>query len=189
MTPQPGDVTRLLTDLREGKPHAEEQLIPLVYDELRRLAAGYLRKERSGHTLQATALVHEAYIRLADQKAGWQNRSHFFGVAAQVMRRILVDYARAHCAEKRGSGGVKAPLDEAMAVSSAPSRELLDLDEALTRLAAMDARQARVVELRYFAGLSVEEIAELLGCATRTVTRDWRLAQAWLRHEMGASEG
>ena len=187
MSPTPGEVTRLLVAMQEGQPDAEARLLPLVYDELRRLAASYLRRERPDHTLQATALVHEAYIRLAGQQGTWQNRSHFFGIAAQLMRRVLVDHARAHCAEKRGSGGIKVPLDEALLLSSAESRELLDLDEALSRLAQIDPRQARVIELRFFAGLSLEETAHVLNCATRTVTRDWRMAQAWLRRELGAA--
>jgi RNA polymerase sigma factor (TIGR02999 family) len=187
MSPDPGEVTRLLIDLQEGKPEAENLLLPMVYDELRRLARSYLRRERPDHTLQATALVHEAYIKLAGQKGTWQNRSHFFGVAAQVMRRILVDYARSHGAAKRGSGGVKVQLDEALPISAAQSRELLDVDAALTRLEAVDPRQARVVELRFYAGLSIEETAEVLSCATRTVTRDWRMAQAWLRRELNSA--
>jgi RNA polymerase sigma-70 factor (ECF subfamily) len=187
MTPNAGEVTQLLMAMQEGQPEAEGRLIPLVYDELRRLAASYLRRERPDHTLQATALVHEAYIKLADQKGSWQNRSHFFAVAAQVMRRILVDHARAHCAQKRGSGGIKVELDEAVLVSSAQSRELLDIDEALTRLAQIDPRQARVVELRFFAGLSVEETAHVMDLSTRTVLRDWRMAQAWLRRELSAA--
>lgn len=187
MSSDRGEVTRLLIAMQEGQADAEGRLLPLVYDELRRLAASYLRRERRDHTLQATALVHEAYIRLSDQKGSFQNRSHFFGVAAQAMRRILVDHARAHCAEKRGSGGIKLPLDEAVPVSSAQSRDLLDVDEALSRLSQQDPRQARVVELRFYAGLSIEEAAVVLNCSTKTVNRDWRMAQAWLRRELGAA--
>ena len=180
-----GDVTQLLGQARAGNRDAESQLLGLVYDELRRLAAGYLRRERPNHTLQATALVHEAYLRLAGQKNTLQNRGHFFGVAAQLMRRILVDHARAHQAGKRGGGKAQVSLEEAAPISAAESRELLDVDEALTRLAELDPRQGRVVELRYFGGLSVEETAEALGCTARTVNRDWRMAQAWLRNELG----
>ena len=152
----------------------------LVYKELRRLASGYMRKERPDHTLSATALVHEAYLKLAGEDVAWQNRAHFFGTAAQAMRRILVDHARAHRAEKRGGPHARLSLDEALLLSSAESAEMIDLDEALTELAQMDPRLARVVELRFFAGLSVEQTAKVLDCATRTVNRDWRTAQAWL---------
>ncbi|HEV3198914.1 MAG TPA: sigma-70 family RNA polymerase sigma factor [Bryobacteraceae bacterium] len=188
MSASPGEVTRLLIAMQDGQRDAEPRLLTLVYDELRKLAASYLRRERPDHTLQATALVHEAYLRLADQHATWQNRAHFFGVAAQVMRRILVDHARACHAGKRGSGQAKISLDEALVLSHAESQELLDLDEALSRLAEFDGRLARVVELRFFAGLSVQETAEVVGCATRTVNRDWRTAQAWLRRELGAGD-
>jgi RNA polymerase sigma-70 factor, ECF subfamily len=182
-----GEVTRLLIAMQDGRKDAAADLLKLVYDELRRLAASYMRRERPDHTLQATALVHEAYIKLAGQDATWQNRAHFFGVSAQVMRRILMDHARAVKAEKRGSGGAKVALDEALLISSADSQELLDLDDALSDLAEFDPRLARVVELRYFGGLSVEETAEVMSCATRTVNRDWRTAQAWLRNRMGAA--
>lgn len=188
MSATPGEVTRLLIAMQDGQGDAEARLLTLVYDELRRLAASYMRRERPDHTLQATALVHEAYLKLTEQNANWQNRAHFFGVAAQVMRRILVDYARTHKAEKRGGGHVKLSLNEALLLSSAKSHELIDLDEALSRLAAVDPRQARVIELRFFAGLSVEETAEVLGRTTRTVNRDWRMAQAWLRRELGVPE-
>jgi RNA polymerase sigma-70 factor, ECF subfamily len=184
MSPPPGEVTRLLNAMQGGQRDAEASLMDLVYNELRRLASSYLRRERPDHTLQATALVHEAYLKLTDQNATWQNRAHFFGVAAQVMRRILVDHARAFQAEKRGGGQAKISLDEALLLSSAESRELLDLNDALTELAAFDPRLARVVELRFFAGLTVQEAAEVLDCATRTVNRDWRTAQAWLRRRL-----
>jgi len=187
MSASHGEVTRLLVAMREGQREAEPRLLSLVYDELRRLATGYLRRERRNHTLQATALVHEAYLRMAGQKASWQNRAHFFGIAAQVMRRILVDHARAHRAEKRGSGQAMVSLDEALLVS-ADSSQLIDLDEALTRLAEIDPRQARVVELRFFVGMSIEEAAEVLGCGVRTVNRDWRMAQAWLRRALSPAE-
>lgn len=188
----PGEVTRLLLAMRDGRPDAAPELLNLVYDELRRLAASYMRRERPDHTLQATALVHEAYLKLAGQEATWRNRAHFFAVAAQAMRRILVDHARAGKAEKRGGAQAKVPINEAvltgsLLVSSANSGELLRVDEALTELTEFDARLARVVELRYFAGLSVQETAEVMGCGTRTVNRDWRTAQAWLRRKMGAA--
>jgi RNA polymerase sigma-70 factor (ECF subfamily) len=159
--------------------------MPLVYNELRRVARRYLRSERPDHTLQPTALVHEAYIRLLGQREiMWQNRAHFFGVAAQLMRRILVDHARAHQAEKRGGHKQKVPLDEALEYTADKSAELVALDEALDRLAARDPRQARVVELRFFAGLTEQETAELLGISVRTVKRDWDVARAWLYKEI-----
>ena len=187
MSPDRGEVTRLLIAMREGQADAEGRLLPLVYDELRRLAASYLRRERSDHTLQATALVHEAYIRLSDQKGTFQNRSHFFGVAAQAMRRILVDHARAHCAESAAAAASNCRSTKPYGYPARESRDLLDVDEALTRLAAQDPRQARVVELRFYAGLSIEEAAVALNCSTKTVNRDWRMAQAWLRRELGAA--
>ncbi len=158
-----------------------EELLPLVYAELRRLAAGYLRRERAGHTLQPTALVHEAYLRMVDQtQVRWQNRAHFFGVAAQMMRRILVDHARSQHAEKRGGDVQKLSLDENIDVSGERAAELVALDEALERLAEIDPQKSRVVELRFFGGLSVEETAEVLGVSAPTVKRHWRLAKAWL---------
>ncbi|HET9407499.1 MAG TPA: sigma-70 family RNA polymerase sigma factor [Candidatus Sulfotelmatobacter sp.] len=178
------EVTRLLGAWSRGDAQAREELMPLVYTELRRLAASYLRRERSDHTLQPTALVHEAYLRLVEQKnVQLQDRSHFFGVTAQVMRRILVDHARSHLAEKRGSGGAKVPLNEAIIMSQEQPAQLLALNESLTRLAEVDAQQARVVELRIFAGLTVEETAEVLGISTATVKRDWSMAKAWLLQE------
>ena len=185
MTSDAGDVTSLLNALRTGQPDAESRLLPVVYRELRRLASAYLRKERRDHPLQATELVHEAYLRMTGADAPWQNRAHFFAVAAKIMRRILVDHARAHRAAKRGDGHVKLPLDEALVLSAAESQQLIDLDEALSRLAQIDARWARIVELRFFGGLSVEETAEALRCSDRTVNREWRMAQAWLRRELG----
>jgi len=181
-----GDVTLLLDAVRQGQRDAESQLLALVYGELRRLAATYMRRERMDHTLQATALVNEALLRLAGDKIEWQNRAHFFGIAAQAMRRILVEHARARNAQKRGDGEVKVSLDDALLVSAADAFAVIDLDRVLFRLAALDARQARVVELRYFAGLSIEETAEVLGCTSRTVNRDWRMAQAWLRRELSS---
>ena len=183
-----GEVTVLLDALRNGQREAEARLLTLVYAELRRLAATYLRRERPDHTMQATDLVHEAYLRMAGEETPWQNRAHFFGAAAQVMRRILVDHARAHNAQKRGDGQPKVSPDQALNLSAAESQRLLEIDDALTRLAALDARQARIVELRFFAGLSVEETAEALGCAARTVNREWRVAQAWLQRELASGE-
>jgi RNA polymerase sigma-70 factor, ECF subfamily len=190
MKEPPTDVTLMLKQLSSGDQNAVNRLVPVLYDELRRLAGYFLRKERSDHTLQATALVHEAYLRLVDQrKVEWKNRSHFFGVAAQVMRRILVDHARSHQAVKRGAAVPKLSLDEALDVCSEKSEELLALDELLTRLSVMDAQQARVVELRYFGGLSVEETAELIGVSTPTVKRDWAMAKAWLAYQLRARAG
>jgi RNA polymerase sigma factor (TIGR02999 family) len=162
--------------------------MPLVYDELRRLASSYLRQERSDHTLQPTALVHEAYLRLVDQKnVHWKDKGHFFAITAQLMRRILVDHAHSHLAEKRGSGAAKVPLEDAVVMSNEPPDELLTLDESLTRLGRMDPQQARIVELRMFAGLSVEDTADLLGISPATVKRDWSMAKAWLSLEIGKS--
>jgi RNA polymerase sigma-70 factor (ECF subfamily) len=183
-----GEVTLLLDALRNGQRDVESRLVTLVYAELRRLAASYLRRERRDHTLQATALVHEAYVRMADDGAPWQNRAHFFAAAAQVMRRILVDHARAHGSQKRGEGQPKVPLDEALYLSAADSRQVIEIDEALEKLARLDARQARIVEMRFFAGLSIEETAEAVGCASRTVNREWRTAQAWLKRELSAAQ-
>ena len=180
-----GEVTRLLRELQSGKPDVVARIVPIVYSELRRLAASYLRGERENHTLQPTALVHEAYLRLVDQKdARWQNRNHFFGVAAQLMRRILVDYARGHRAAKRGGPMPKVSLEQAVVVSKERSSELIALDEALTRLAAFDTQQARIVELRFFGGLTLEETADLLGVSPATVKRDWNMAKAWLSRQM-----
>ena len=179
------DVTRLLEQLRAGDRNAVADLVPLLYDELRQLASNYLRRERPGHTLQATALVHEAYLRLVDQKdVGWQNRSHFFGVAAQQMRRILVDHARNRHAVKRGGPAPKVALDEAVIVSDHEAEDVLQLNELLSRLGDLDEQQARVVELRVFGGLTVEEAAEALGVSPATVKRDWAMAKAWLTREI-----
>ena len=177
------EVTRLLIQLTEGGGEgvALDELLSHVYSELRRLAASYLRRERQGHTLQPTALVHEAYLRLIDQtQVRWQNRAHFFGVAAQMMRRILVDHARSSQAEKRGGEFQKFSLDENIDVSGERASDLVALDEALERLAALDPQKARVVELRFFGGLSVEETAEVTGVSAPTVKRQWRMAKAWL---------
>jgi len=185
MKPATKDVTRLLEQLRAGDRNAVADLVPLLYDELRQLASKYLRRERPGHTLQATALVHEAYLRLVDQKdVGWQNRSHFFGVAAQQMRRILVDHARHRHAAKRGGAAPRVALDEALVVSDQAAEDVLQLNELLTRLAELDEQQARVVELRVFGGLTVEEAAEALDISPATVKRDWAMAKAWLTREI-----
>jgi RNA polymerase sigma-70 factor, ECF subfamily len=184
------DITALLTELQAGSREAEAKLVPLVYNELRRLAGRYMRRERLDHTLQPTALVHEAYLRLIGQRNfQWQNRAHFFGVAAQMMRRILVDHARTKKAEKRGGNAPKVPLNESLACTGEKSAELLALDEALTRLSQRDPRQAQVVELRFFGGLSEEEAAEVLGISPRTVKRDWTVARAWLYKEISKSTG
>ena len=171
----------LLSALTNGEEGAASKLIPMVYDELRRLAGSYMRRERVDHTLQATALVNEAYLKLIEQRAvNWQSRAHFFGVAAQLMRRILIDYARGHTREKRGGEQKKVSLDEVFLFSEQQADELLAVDDSLNLLAKMDPRQARVVELRFFAGLSVEEAAEALGVSPKTVKRDWSVAKAWL---------
>src|SRR6516164_8695835 len=181
----PGEVTNLLIELKNGNRDAESRLMPLVYGQLRRLAGLYMRGERPGHTLQATALVHEAYLRLVGHEdVDWQNRAHFFGVAANLMRRILVDHARAKQAKKRGGGDQKVSLDKAVLVRPEAPEQFLALDEALERLAKRDPRQARIVELRYFGGLSEEETAEVLEISVRTVKRDWNVARAWLYQQL-----
>jgi RNA polymerase sigma-70 factor, ECF subfamily len=185
MSRAPGDVTQLLADLQDGRPDSASQLIPLVYDELHRLAHRHMRQERPDHTLQATALVHEAYVRLVNQpQRTWQNRAHFIAVAAQVMRRILVDYARARRTSKRGSAPQRVPLEEPLLFTEEQSDGLVSLDEALERLAKFDARQSRVVELRFFGGLTTDETAEVLGISSKTVKRDWAVARAWLHREV-----
>jgi RNA polymerase sigma-70 factor (ECF subfamily) len=190
MSESPIDVTMLLKEISKGNQDAMSKLVPMVYEELRRLAAYYLRRERSDHTLQATALVHEAYLRLVDQRhVDWKNRNHFFGVAAQLMRRVLLMHAREHHAAKRGGGAQKISLDETAVFSPAQADELVFLDELLTRLAALDAQQARIVEFRFFAGLSVEETAELMNVSTATVKRDWAMAKAWLAREISKRRG
>jgi len=179
------EVTRILEAAQQGDPTAADQLLPLVYDELRRQAARYLRRERAGHTLQTTALIHEAYIRLVDQKrVQWQNRAHFFGIAAQLMRRILVDHARSRHRVKRGGSDVRVSLAEASLTVKARDLDVLAIDEALDRLAQVDERQAKVVELRFFSGLSVEETAEVLQISPATVKREWSMAKAWLHREI-----
>ena len=179
------DVTDLLIEWSEGNQEALNKLMPLVYDELRRLASRYLRNERTGHTLQTTALVHEAYLKLVDQKnTSWENRVQFFAAAAQMMRHILVDYARNRRAFKRGGDYCRLSLDEAIISSEEKSPDLLTLHEALNNLAAIDAQQSRVVELRVFGGLTVEETAEALGISPRTVKREWSMAKAWLHKQI-----
>jgi RNA polymerase sigma factor (TIGR02999 family) len=179
------DVTRLLVNWSNGDRQALEALLPLVYDELRLLAGRYLRRERVGHTLQSTALVHEAYLRLIDQRnVQWQNRAHFFAVAAQMIRRILVDHARKTQSEKRGGQAPRLSLDEAMAVAQDRDVDLVALDDALNGLAEIDEQQARIVELRFFGGLSIEETAEVLKISPATVKRDWVMAKSWLYREM-----
>jgi RNA polymerase sigma factor (TIGR02999 family) len=183
----PDDVTQLLENWSNGDRGALERLMPLVYDELHRLARSYLRRERSDHTLQSTALVHEAYLRMVDQKnVRWQNRAHFFGVAAQYIRHILVDHARSHLAAKRGAGAAKLSLDEAIGVPEKKEVDLLALDQALEGLAALDPQQGRIVELRFFGGLSIEETAEVLHISTATVKRDWVMAKAWLYQNLSS---
>ena len=185
MSATPGEVTSLLLELKRGNKEAEGLLIPLVYKELRRIAAKYIRRESPGHSLQATALVHEAYIRLINiREVDWQSRSHFFAVSATLMRRILVDHARAIHARKRGSGWDPVSLNEALLPSPERAPEILALDEALNKLASFDERQSKIVELRFFAGMSEDEAASVLGISARTVKRDWRIAKAWLFREL-----
>lgn len=187
--PTPSEnVTQLLLDWRSGKEEALDQLMPLVYDELRRLASHYMRSERPEHTLQATAVVNEAYIRLVDLKVSWQDRTHFFAVAARLMRRLLVDHARAQHRVKRDSGGPKLSLDNAAEVSSKPAPDLLVLDEALTQLATFDQRKSQIIELHFFGGLSNDEVAEALGISRATVQREMRLAKAWLKLQLKNSQ-
>ena len=183
----PNGVTELLHRWNQGDREAMDRLMPIVYDELRRLAAGYLKAERPGHTLQPTALVHEAYLRLVRQdRVEWQNRAHFFGIAARMMRRVLVDHARRRQAEKRDSGGFRLTIQIGEVLEVPRDPELLELDQALGRLERLDADQARVVELRFFGGLTVEETATVLGISTATVKREWRTAKAFLRTEIAA---
>jgi RNA polymerase sigma-70 factor, ECF subfamily len=175
------EVTKLLSEWRDGDPHALEKLIPLVQPELQRLAQHYMSRERPGHTLQTTALLDDAYLQLADKThPQWQNRAHFFAVAAQLMRRIMVDHARQRHALKRSGGAIRITLDECAAVTETRAAELVALDDALEKLAAADQRKAKVVEMRYFGGLTMEEIADVLKIHVNTVTRDWTAARAWL---------
>ena len=180
-----GEITHLLHELKAGHKEAEECLIPLIYGDLRRIANAHLRREGHAHSLQPTVLVHEAYLRLTDLKEiDWQSRSHFFAVSATIMRRILVDHARASRARKRGRGWDQVSLNDAILPSPARAPEILALDEALTRLEFLDKRQAKIVELRFFAGMSEQETGEALGVSPRTVRRDWRIARAWLFKEL-----
>jgi RNA polymerase sigma factor (TIGR02999 family) len=184
------EVTLLLSALSRGDEDAGAKLIPVVYDELRRLAGSYMRRERADHTLQATALVHEAFLKLVEQQSvNWQSRAHFFGVAAQLMRRILIDHARGHLRQKRGGEYKKVSLNDAFIFSPEQSAELIAVDESLQRLAKLDERQARVVELRFFGGLSVEEAAAVLGISAKTVKRDWSVARAWLYADLKEHAG
>lgn len=177
-------VTGLLQRWRGGDPAALDELFPLVYEELRRLAGHFMRGERASHTLQATALVHEAFLRLVDMKVSWQDRAHFLSVAARAMRRILVDHARAKGSARRGGGAPALSLDEALIVDAGPRPAIIRMDEALGRLAGLDARKGQVVELHYFGGLTQDEIAEVLAVSTSTVERELRQARAWLHREM-----
>ena len=189
MKPTRTDVTLLLNEISGGNQNAAAALVSLLYDELHEIAARYLQHERRDHTLQATALVHEAYLRLVDQQnVEWKNRSHFFGVAAQLMRRILVDYARSHQAIKRGGSVPKISLDDAIVFSKEQPENLVALDQLLTRLSAVDSQQGQIVELRFFAGLSVEETAEIMDISPATVKRDWAMAKVWLARELKAGD-
>jgi RNA polymerase sigma factor (TIGR02999 family) len=187
--PPADDVTRLLAELNHGNEQALSELMPLIYAELKRLAGYYLRQERPNHTLQATALVHEAYVRLVGQRQQqWQNKNQFVRVAASIMRRILVDYSRNHDAEKRGGKDGKVFLDETTMVLKGRTADIVAVDEVLNRLAKLDPQQARVVELRFFAGLSIEEAAGALGISPATVKRDWNVAKTWLAREMKSNK-
>lgn len=188
MTPSPQAVTQLLNDWTNGSRAARDELMPLVYEELRRLAHRHMGRERPGHTLQTSGLVNEAFLKLVDQtNVHWKNRAHFFAIAAQIMRRILVDYARSRRYAKRGGGAQRVSLNEALIASEGRSAEVVALDEALKGLGVIDERKAQIVELRFFGGLSIEETAEVLGVSPGTVMRDWTLAKAWLRKELAAA--
>jgi RNA polymerase sigma factor (TIGR02999 family) len=190
MQPSPADVTSLLNELAAGDQEAAAKLVPLVYEELHRLATGRLRHERPDHTLQATALVHEAYMKLVAQRdAKWQNRAQFFAVASQVMRRILVDYARGQHRIRRGGKQQKVSLDDVLLVSPDRTEEVLAVNESLLRLEKFDFRQGRIVELRYFGGLTVDEAAEILGVSSKTVMREWKIAKAWLYGDLKERHG
>jgi RNA polymerase sigma-70 factor, ECF subfamily len=185
MTPSPPNVTELLRNWSDGDKQAQEELFQVVYNELHRQAARYLRNEQPGISLQTTDLIHEAYLRLTGQQHfEWQNRLHFFAIAAKVMRHILVDHARSRQAAKRGGSDIRLPLEDAMVVLPGQDLDLVALDEALTRLAEIDPQQSQIVELRFFSGLSVEETAKVLDVSERTVKRDWNVAKAWLRREL-----
>lgn len=188
MDPSSGnDVTELLVAWSNGNQAARDQLMGVVYDELHRLARRYMRRESPGNTLQTSALVNEAFLRLVDQRnVHWQNRAHFFGIAAQMMRRILVDHARSRTSAKRGGGAQKLSLDETLVVSEERSAEVVAVHEALEELTKFDARKGQIVELRFFGGLSIDETADVLGVSPGTVMHDWTLAKAWLRREISA---
>jgi RNA polymerase sigma factor (TIGR02999 family) len=189
MSTNSSEISLLLDQYRDGQAEAFGKLMTLVYDDLRRLAAWQLQTERPEHTLQPTALVHEAYLKLSSQNpVDWQNKGHFFALAAQIMRRILVDHARARQRDKRGGGQGRATLDEALEMSTPSEPSLVELDEALNTLARQDARKSLIVELRYFGGLSIEETADALGVSPATVRREWTLAKAWLRYELSNSD-
>ena len=185
-TEKPHEISRILQEWSDGEADVSERLMPLIYDELRRQASRYMRRERIGHTLQTTALIHEAYLKLIDKPdVNWQNRAHFFGVAAQAMKRILVDHAKSKRREKRGGIAENLPLDEArFVISEGKSVDLIALDEALTRFAEFDPQQAKIVELKYFAGMQIDEIAEALRISPATVKREWNSAKAWLHNEI-----
>lgn len=184
-TSDPGDVTRLLARWTDGDRTALDELMAVVYTELRRIADGYMHRERSDHTLQPTALVNEAWLRLVKQdRPSFEHRSQFFGLAAQVMRRVLVDHARSDKADKRGGGAMTVPLSDAVGARGDQTIELLALDQALNHLSTVSARQARVIELRYFGGLNVQEMADVLGVSPATISRDQRIAEAWLNHAL-----
>jgi len=185
MAQTPQNVTQLLIAWNNGDKEALDKLVPIVYDELRRQAARYLRRERPGHTLQTTALIHEAYLRLIDQKSvQWQNRAQFFGIAAQMMRRILVDHARTKHRAKRGGSDIRVSLTDATSLTKDPDLDLVELDEALNRLGKIDPQQSKIVELRFFSGLNVDETAAALQISPATVKRDWKVAKAWLYREI-----
>jgi len=183
------DVTQILHEWSGGDRNAPERLMPLVYDEMRRLARAFLARERGAHTFQPTALVNEAYLRLVDQtRVNWQNRAHFYGIASSMMRRVLVDHARAHAADKRGGAAIHLSLDDVQVPIEQRAADFVALDEALERLSQFDERKCRVVEMRFFGGLSDEEIAEVLGVTTRTVLRDWKTARLWLYRELSTDQ-
>ena len=185
---QPQDITEILRSWSGGDPEASERLFALVYDELRRLARSYLKREGSGHTLQPTALVNEAYLRLVDQtRVDWQNRSHFYGIAAQMMRRILIDYARAHATGKRGGVALRLSLEQVNISLEQDATDLIALDEALNKLANFDQRKSRVVELLYFGGVEYKEAAEVLSVSEKTIQRDWQMAKMWLYRELSSA--
>jgi RNA polymerase sigma factor (TIGR02999 family) len=186
--PIPADVTQLLEQWSGGDREALDEIIPLVYDELRRMARGHMAQERAGHTIQATALVNEVYLKMKNERgSNWTNRAQFFAIAAQMMRRILVDHARQHSSAKRGGGAQQVTLEDAMLVSKDNASEMLAIDEALGKLEQLDQRKSQVAVMRFFAGLTVEETAEALAISIETVARDWRFARAWLRNELGAA--